>query len=126
MKSYKSGSACEVFVDSENKKVIKRVYYTNEGIKNGHTKLLHEINYLKQMNNECNFFPKVLSTYYNDNYLYTEIEYLFNGESFADLIFDDSVEEILSTERAIRMKTGFQRRQATEELCRKCGYARRF
>ncbi len=41
-------------------------------------------------------------------------------------IFDDSVEEILSTERAIRMKTGFQRRQATEELCRKCGYARRF
>ena len=43
MKNYQSGSACEVFIEPENKRVIKRVYYTNEGIENGHNKLLHEI-----------------------------------------------------------------------------------
>lgn len=41
-------------------------------------------------------------------------------------IFEQSVEEILSSERAVCMKQGFQNRRVTEELCRKCGYARRF
>lgn len=41
-------------------------------------------------------------------------------------IFTDPLEEILSSERAKRLVEGFQRRSATEELCRKCGYARRF
>ena len=41
-------------------------------------------------------------------------------------IFDTSAEEILSSPRAEAMREGFQRRCATEELCRRCGYARRF
>lgn len=41
-------------------------------------------------------------------------------------IFKESVEEILSSERANAIREGFRQRQATEELCRKCGYARRF
>lgn len=41
-------------------------------------------------------------------------------------IFTDSPDKILSSERAVYMKQGFRNRQATEELCRKCGYARRF
>ena len=41
-------------------------------------------------------------------------------------LFEESIQTILSTERAIRMREGFQKRKATEELCRKCGYARRF
>lgn len=41
-------------------------------------------------------------------------------------IFEQDVGGILSSERAIAMKLGFQNRRATEELCRKCGYARRF
>lgn len=41
-------------------------------------------------------------------------------------VFESSLENILSTERAVHMRTGFQKRQAIEELCRKCGYARRF
>jgi len=41
-------------------------------------------------------------------------------------IFTDDPEKILSSERSLCMKKGFQNRQATEELCRKCGYARRF
>jgi len=34
--------------------------------------------------------------------------------------------EILSSPRALAMRKGFTERRATEELCRKCGYARRF
>ena len=41
-------------------------------------------------------------------------------------IFEASVEEILNTPRAKAMVSGFSCRRATEELCRKCGYARRF
>lgn len=43
-------------------------------------------------------------------------------------IFEDAmtVEEMLSSPRACAMREGFMKRQATEELCRKCGYARRF
>jgi radical SAM protein with 4Fe4S-binding SPASM domain len=43
-------------------------------------------------------------------------------------IFDEGVtaEEILSSPRAVAMRKGFTERRATEELCRKCGYARRF
>ena len=41
-------------------------------------------------------------------------------------IFDTPVEDILRSPRAAAMRDGFQRRCATEELCRRCGYARRF
>ncbi len=41
-------------------------------------------------------------------------------------IFDTPVEEILSSPRAVALREGFTRRHATEELCRRCGYARRF
>lgn len=41
-------------------------------------------------------------------------------------IFDEEIFDILSSPRAKAMVEGFSRRKATEELCRKCGYARRF
>ncbi len=41
-------------------------------------------------------------------------------------IFDQPVEEILASPRAAAMREGFACRRATEELCRRCGYARRF
>lgn len=41
-------------------------------------------------------------------------------------LFDTPAEVILSSDRAVRMREGFCRRKATEELCRRCGYARRF
>ena len=37
-----------------------------------------------------------------------------------------SMEDILADERAKRIYEGFSHGKATEELCRKCGYARRF
>lgn len=37
--------------------------------------------------------------------------------------FTESVEDILGGWRALAMRDGFMKRQATEELCRKCGYA---
>ena len=41
-------------------------------------------------------------------------------------IYEKPVEEILNSPRATAMREGFACRKATEELCRKCGYARRF
>jgi len=41
-------------------------------------------------------------------------------------IFDQSVEEILSSSRAKALYDGFSRRIAVEKLCQNCGYASRF
>jgi MoaA/NifB/PqqE/SkfB family radical SAM enzyme len=41
-------------------------------------------------------------------------------------LFDSELEEILSSERAKKIYDGFTKRRACEELCRKCGFARRF
>ena len=41
-------------------------------------------------------------------------------------IFTQPMDEILQSPRAKAMTAGFSCRRATEELCRKCGYARRF
>ena len=41
-------------------------------------------------------------------------------------LFTQSMEEILETPRAKAIYDGFSQRKAAEELCRKCGYARRF
>jgi len=38
-------------------------------------------------------------------------------------IFENSLEEILSSERAENIKKSFEKRKLKEELCRKCGYA---
>ena len=49
-----------------------------------------------------------------------------NGDIPLGNIYESSVEEILNSPRAKAMRDGFSCRKATEELCRKCGYARRF
>lgn len=41
-------------------------------------------------------------------------------------IFEKNLDEILNSERAKAIYEGFSRRKAVEELCRRCGYARRF
>lgn len=41
-------------------------------------------------------------------------------------IFRQDIEDILSSPRATAMVKGFQCRKATEELCRRCGFAQRF
>lgn len=41
-------------------------------------------------------------------------------------LFQETMEEILEKPRAKSIYEGFQNRIATEELCRKCGYSRRF
>ena len=38
----------------------------------------------------------------------------------------DSIEDILSSERATKIREGFMRHTAVEDMCRRCGYARRF
>lgn len=41
-------------------------------------------------------------------------------------VFESPLEEILNSQRAIDMRRGFAERCASEELCRRCAYARRF
>lgn len=41
-------------------------------------------------------------------------------------LFEQELSEIMSTERARNIYSGFSQRQAVEPLCRRCGYARRF
>lgn len=41
-------------------------------------------------------------------------------------LFDEELGDILASPRARALVEGFSRRQPTEELCRRCGYARRF
>ena len=41
-------------------------------------------------------------------------------------IFESSMDDILSSARARALFDGFSNRRATEELCRRCGYAQRF
>lgn len=41
-------------------------------------------------------------------------------------VFDQDLSEILESSRARAMVHGFSCRKATEQLCRRCGYARRF
>ena len=41
-------------------------------------------------------------------------------------IFSEDIEKILNSPRARAIYDGFSRRVAVEELCRRCGYARRF
>ena len=40
--------------------------------------------------------------------------------------FESDITDILSCDRACAMMAGFKSKRATEELCRRCGYARRF
>ncbi len=49
-----------------------------------------------------------------------------NGDIPLGNLFEEPVENILNSPRARAMVSGFSCRRATEELCRKCGYARRF
>ena len=48
------------------------------------------------------------------------------GEITLGNVFDTPVADILSSPRAVAMREGFARRCASESLCRRCGYARRF
>ncbi len=49
-----------------------------------------------------------------------------NGVMTLGNLHETELSEILSSPRADAMKKGFSCRKASEELCRKCGYARRF
>ena len=48
------------------------------------------------------------------------------GELALGNLFESDLEDILKSKRAQSIYQGFQRRFAAEELCRTCGYARRF
>ena len=48
------------------------------------------------------------------------------GDMVLGNIFKEDIRAILSSERALSIKAGFENKKGVEELCRKCKYARRF
>ena len=58
----------------------------------------------------------------------TVIPCCLDGEGIINLgnINNDSFSNIIEGERATNIVDGFSRRVAVEELCRKCGYRKRF
>ncbi len=48
------------------------------------------------------------------------------GEITLGNAFTDDIRTVLSSERAEKMREGFKKKCAAEELCKKCGYATRF
>ena len=48
------------------------------------------------------------------------------GEICLGNIFDEPLEKILNSKRAVEIREGFKRRHGVEDLCKKCGYATRF
>lgn len=49
-----------------------------------------------------------------------------DGELALGNLFDSELDDILASERAQKIYSGFSSRKASEALCRRCGYARRF
>ena len=49
-----------------------------------------------------------------------------NGDVPLGNLFSQNLKEIMSTDKARRIYDGFSQRKAVEELCRRCGYAKRF
>jgi len=49
-----------------------------------------------------------------------------NGDITLGSIFREDITDILGSPRATAILEGFERRHASEELCRRCAYARRF
>lgn len=49
-----------------------------------------------------------------------------DGDISLGNLHQESLEEILHKPRILAIQQGFQNKKAVEELCRKCGYARRF
>lgn len=49
-----------------------------------------------------------------------------NGDLPLGNLFDQDLNEIMSTNKAREIYTGFSQKKALEPLCRRCGYARRF
>ena len=49
-----------------------------------------------------------------------------NGDIALGNLFESDMESIINSPRAVAIYEGFNNKHAAEELCRKCGYARRF
>lgn len=58
----------------------------------------------------------------------TVVPCCLDGEGVIDLgnIYETPFSDIIESERANEIYNGFSRREAVEELCRKCGYRKRF
>ena len=89
-------------------------------------------NLIKESGAECEIIfandPRAVLKY-TKNVLNCDIHSRFRTKRLlknAGVEINYGIDEILSSPRAVAIYDGFTRRRAVEELCRKCGYARRF
>ena len=76
--------------------------------------------------NSCDsVIPNAVQTFLSDG---TVVPCCLDSEGEITLgnIFDEEISYILNSPRARAMVQGFECRRASEELCRRCGYAQRF
>lgn len=80
-----SGSVCSIDIDRDNGILVKKVRHFNQGVENGHDKLLYEA--LEIRNSPVpQFYPRIIEIGCQNDELRVTMEYLYNGTTFADLL----------------------------------------
>ena len=93
LNKFKGGSVCHVKYDKRNKCIQKDVEINNEGINNGYSKLFYEAKHMQQYNsaNNVKLYPEIYEIKGSGNKLVVKMEYLFNGVTLTDLLFNNLV-----------------------------------
>ncbi|MDR3587612.1 MAG: hypothetical protein P4L59_20210 [Desulfosporosinus sp.] len=74
--------------------VYKRVHKLNQGIENGHDKLLNEALFMQQQAKKSNFYPRVIDVRYEKEDLVVECEFLYDGVTLVDVIFNEDLPQL--------------------------------
>ena len=90
---FEGGSVCKVKYDKRSNCIQKEVEINNEGVNNGYSKLFYEAKHMQQYNltNTAKLYPEIYEIKGKDNKLVVKMEYLFNGVTLTDLLFNDSI-----------------------------------
>lgn len=88
------GSACSLHIDKERKILTKMINCKEQGVANGYDKLYYEVLHIKEANEHNSlFYPIVRDYYYQDDMFCVEMDFMYNGVSFSDLLLDEQIEQ---------------------------------
>lgn len=92
LKKFNGGSVCSVKLDKSKRIIKKEVEINNEGINNGYTKLFYEAKHMQQYNkNNTEIYPNILEIKKQNNKLVVKMDYLYEGTTFTDLLFNNQI-----------------------------------
>jgi len=110
------------FVENYNIHLITPESLETKDLEKFKSKLRDVLEYIKCSNSE----EEMHKLRENERFVNMNYETAMVLSACLGIKFEDELEEILESERAQAIYHGFQQQFAAEELCRKCGYARRF